>query len=167
MLGAPGKLGGISERDRDTISELEVLNSDFEEISPSLGSIQEHELDVGLLQGHHKSRHSPTAPEIAPALAGHRSSRRVVGSRVLHMGQEVTGTQKTVLLAAPQHGNEAFFCRRHDAGNRIRRTMHISRPRRPGPGAPLIFASLTGRSGPGMFHVKHCRSRNGFTTGLR
>ncbi len=144
MLGAVGKFGGIAERDRDAISEFEVLNSGFEEVSPSLRPIQQHEFDAGLLQGHHESGHSPAAPEIAPALTGHRSSRRVVGSCVLHMNQEVTRAQKTLLLAEFEHGNEAFFCRRHDAGNRI---SHVSRETLPpapvGFGAPLLFPVLT------------------------
>lgn len=124
MLWDVSKFGGISERDRDTISKLEVLNSSREEVSPSLRPIQQHEFDAGLLQSHHESGHSPAAPEIAPALTGYRASGRMMGPCMLDMRQEVTRAKKTLLLAASEHGNEAFFCHRHDAGNRI---SHVSR----------------------------------------
>ena len=119
MSGEMSEFSGIAERDRDTIGEMEILNSSFEEISPALGPIQQHEFDAGLLQRHHKPRHSPAAPEIAPALTGHRSSCHMVSSCVLHMGQEVTGAKKALLLTVSEHGNQAFFCHRHDAWNRI------------------------------------------------
>lgn len=128
MFGKVRELGGVAERDSDVTSEFELLDSGVEEAGSPLGPIEQHELGAGPPECHDQSRYSPTAPEIAPALAGHRAGHGIVSTRVLDMRQKVTRAQKTLTLAAAEHGEQTVIRCCHDAGHRISRVSRETSP---------------------------------------
>ena len=151
MLRPAREFGGVTERNSDVTSEFELPDSGVEEADPPLGPVQQHKLDVGSPECHDQSRHSPTAAEIAPALAGHRLGHSLVSTRMRDMRQEVARAQKPLTLAAAEHGEQTVIRCRHDASHRILTDACVGEPSCGRPYCvPLLFAALTGRSGHGF-----------------
>ena len=128
VFGKARELGGITECNSDVTSEFEISDSGVEEADAPLRPVHQHELDAGSLECHDQSRYSPTAPEIAPTLAGHRLGHGIMSPRMPDMRQQVAWAQKTLTLAAAKHGEQAVIRCRHDASHRISRVSRETLP---------------------------------------
>ena len=104
----PSEFRSVSAGDPDPAVNAEATDDIGEELSSTLGAIEQDEFDIWTVERHDEAGHSPAAAEIAPALARCRIGSVAVGPGMPNVCLELAGSKETTSLTAREYFEKPF-----------------------------------------------------------